>query len=61
MVLELTLLVLVWVVGLTAVHRVLPALPRRLQRAQRPGYCSSSSSVSASASGRLALVGPPTR
>jgi hypothetical protein len=36
MVLELTLLILVWLEGLTAVHRVVPAPPRRPQRAQRP-------------------------
>jgi hypothetical protein len=61
MVLELTLLVVVWLVGLTAVHRVVPTPPRRSQRAHRPGCCSSTSSVSAGALGRLALVGPPTR
>jgi hypothetical protein len=61
MVLELTLLVLVWLVGLTAVHRVVPAPPRSPQRAQRPGYCCSSTSVTAAASGGLVLVGSPTR
>jgi uncharacterized BrkB/YihY/UPF0761 family membrane protein len=33
MVLNLALLVLVWVVGLVAVHRVAPAQSRRYQRA----------------------------
>jgi hypothetical protein len=61
MVLELTLLILVWLVGLTAVHRVVPAPPRRPQRAQRPGCCSGGSSLSAGALGHLALEGPLTR
>lgn len=39
--LELTLLALVWLLGLTAVHRVVPAPARR---PQRPGCCSSGSS-----------------
>jgi hypothetical protein len=41
--LELTLLALVWLLGLTAVHRVAPASVRP-QRAQHPGCCSSDSS-----------------
>lgn len=35
MVLDLTLLALVWLSGLTAVHRVAPASLRRRQRTQR--------------------------
>lgn len=35
MVLDLTLLALVWLSGLTAVHRVVPASARRRQHTQR--------------------------
>jgi hypothetical protein len=47
--------------GVDGVQSGGPAPARRPQRAQRPGYCSSSSSVSAGALGRLALTRPPTR